>query len=550
MYFFEHLERFGSTPALIEAETGQAVSYVDLEERIQARCRQLPAERQLVFIEARNDIASITSYLACLRLGHVVYLLESAADEKSRALVALYEPNLVITGDDQIRVESRRQHALHPELRLLLSTSGSTGIPKFVKLSVTNIQSNAASIADYLHIGPDERAYAHLKPFYSYGISVINSHLVNGAALILSSRSITDAEFLKQVQSLHATSIAGVPYTFETLLHLNFDISQYPHLRTLTQAGGRLEPHLVSDYAQRCKSAGKHFIVMYGQTEAAPRISYLPEAFTEKYPNSIGIAIPGGTLSVVDENKHPIVENDKPGELTYRGPNVMMGYAHSAEQLASDETPECLYTGDIAYRNQDGLFHIVGRTSRFVKLFGLRINLDHVQSELKKEYPHVAVTGNDRFIGIALQKDGHVDPDSIKKGLAHKYHLPETCFELRTYRELPLLASGKYNFQRILADIESPQKQGWLSRIVKTVTDVLELNDKHWESIADIYKDILANPNVQHSDSFESLGADSLSYVALSIEMETALGKDLPANWRQMSVADLEELYLEKCNAA
>lgn len=548
--FCDQLDRFGDRPALIDTETGTCISYQDLENLIQQKCEQLTRIRQLVFIEATNSIPWLVTYLACLRQQYVVYLLETLEDDKTQALIDTYQPNLVITANQEIRVVNENPYDLHQDLLLLLSTSGSTGTPKFVKLSAKNIQSNAESIAEYLQLDSSERAYAHLKPFYSYGLSVIHSHLVVGAALILTSRSITEPEFLQQLKQYQASSFAGVPYTFETLLRLKFDIHEYPQLRYMTQAGGKLVSHLVVDYVKRCAAENKRFIVMYGQTEAAPRISYLPSEFAGKYPESMGKAIPGGELFLVDENKKPIVEIDKSGELAYRGPNVMMGYATSPEHLATDETPDCLYTGDIACRNADGLFYIVGRTSRFVKMFGLRINLDQIQSDVKLYYSNVAVTGNDQRILIVLSQEEATNSSGLIAQLARRYNLPEICFRLSVYAEIPLLPNGKYNYKKMLADMDMPQQVNWFARLTRKVSDLLELNDRQWLTISDLYRSLLSNQDITDEDSFDSLEADSLSYVTLAIEMEAALGDALPADWRSLPLSKLDALYLSRRVAA
>jgi acyl-coenzyme A synthetase/AMP-(fatty) acid ligase len=371
-----------------------------------------------------------------------------------------------------------------------------------------------------------------------------------GAALILTSRSITEPEFLQQLKQYQASSFAGVPYTFETLLRMKFDIHEYPQLRYMTQAGGKLVSHLVVDYAKRCAAENKRFIVMYGQTEAAPRISYLPAEFAMKYPESMGKAIPGGELFLVDENKKPIVEIDKSGELAYRGPNVMMGYATSPEQLATDETPDCLYTGDIACRNADGLFYIVGRTSRFVKMFGLRINLDQIQSDVKLYYSNVAVTGNDQRILIVLSQEEATNSSGLIAQLARRYNLPEICFRLSVYPEIPLLPNGKYNYKKMLADMDMPQQVNWFARLTRKVSDLLELNDRQWLTISDLYRTLLSNQDITDEDSFDSLEVDSLSYVALAIEMEAALVDALPADWRSLPLSKLDALYLSRRVAA
>lgn len=547
MTFFNDLSRFGANEALVDAESGVTLTYAELESRVQQRSIQLAAPKRLVFLEARNTIGSVVDYLACLRAGHVVYLLESVHDPKTRALIDTYRPHIIIHADEGDQRTHSDEVLFHRDLALLLSTSGSTGSPKFVKLSAKNIDSNANSIAKYLNIQPGDRAYAHLKPYYSYGLSVLNSHLAVGASLILTSRGVDEPEFLDQIRLYRATSFAGVPYTFEALRKHGFELKDFPWLRTMTQAGGRLEAHLVEDLARSCAEYGKSFFVMYGQTEAAPRISYLPPELAERFPNSIGLAIPGGTLFIVDENRQPISQADMAGELAYKGPNVMMGYASSLPELASDETPECLYTGDIAYRNDQGLFFIVGRTSRFVKIYGLRINLDQIQSSLKANYPDLIVAGDDQRIVVAYSGERNKDTDlRIRAYLVKQYHLPESIFVVLSYTSLPLLPNGKYDLKRVLADSYHPTPKSWLTRVASKIVEVLELNERSWGSISDMYADILGLQDLKSEDTFDSIGADSLSYVSLSIEMENAFKDKLPTNWRKLPLAELDALYLAR----
>lgn len=549
MHFYDRLDRFSENIALIDAETGVRVTYNELESLVRDRVRQLDGPRKLIFIEVKNDIHSLVIYLACLRSGHVVHLIESRNDPKTKPLIDIYKPNLIIGSDQAFHQNSLVSHDLHPDLCLLLSTSGSTGTPKFVKLSSKNVHSNAVSISEYLEIGETERAFSHLKSYYSYGLSVVNSHIASGAGLILTSRSITEPEFLDQLKRFEATSLAGVPYTFETLRRLNFDLSQFVRLRTLTQAGGKLEPHLVLDYAKRSKELGKRFVVMYGQTEAAPRMAYLPSQYLESNPESIGLAIPGGELYIVDANHQPVVEAGVQGELAYKGPNVMMGYALTGTDLGSDNTPTQLLTGDIAYKNIDGLFFIVGRSSRFVKIFGLRFNLDQIQSDLKSEFGELAVAGTDERIKIAVRQKTKAECLDFTRVVARKYNLPESCFAVTSYREIPVLSNGKYDYKAVLSGIDGVKATNWIYKIGAFVAEVLEINDKDWASISDVYKKILNLNEVELGASFDSLGADSLSYVCLAIELEEVLGASLPGEWRSMSIRSLEELYVQK-NAA
>lgn len=543
--FFDKLDKFAENIAVYDADADISVTYYELEKLVCARVAELGDKRKLVFIEAENSLQTVVDYLSCLRGLHVVYLSNGLEDRKTQSLIRLYKPNILIGKDGHIQNESGKILDLHEDLALLLSTSGSTGSPKFVKLSQKNIQSNAKSICEYLELTADDRALSHLKLHYSYGISILNSHLYAGASVILTSHTVIDDAFWTVLDQYKATSFAGVPYTFETLLHSHFSIEQHPSLRYITQAGGKLESGLVQKFAEKLSKKNVQFFVMYGQTEAAPRISYLPPDLVGKFPGSIGKAIPGGELFLIGEQGKRITEEDKAGELVYIGDNVMMGYATCAEELCSDETPEYLLTGDIACRTKFDLFYIVGRTSRFVKPFGIRVNLDEVQSHIKTMYVQSAVTGNDTKIIIALKKSEDCNSDEIVRGLAQKYSLPDNIFLVCFFDDIPLLPSGKYDYKAILGTPENGRvgKASLFRRALDKVVEILELDEQEWESILALYQTILASPKISISDCFNNLNVDSLSFVSLSIELENTLGADLPLDWMSQPIEDLDGLY-------
>lgn len=539
--FFNELHRFGENIALIDCDIGQSITYFELDQQSNDIAEALGFEKELVFIEAKNSIESVVTYLGALKANKIVYLLDKIKDPKVQSLIDLYQPNIVVSEEHGIE----RKHAFaeqhHEELALLLSTSGSTGTPKFVKLSQKNIQSNALSIAEYLQLTSADIAMSHLKLHYSYGISILHSHLVIGATTAFTSYGVLDGGFWENIDRFSATSFAGVPYTFEALAQKKFDFTPYQSLRYITQAGGKLEGALVELYASMMAKQGVDFYVMYGQTEAAPRISYLPPELASKYPTSIGRAIPGGTLTIIDEKGDEITEENIPGELAYQGDNVMMGYAESKADLSLDETPKTLLTGDIACKTTDGLFYIVGRTKRFVKLFGLRMNLDDVQSFVKTLYPQSAVTGDDHHIVIAVEANNNADENQLVTALSEKYGLPQDKFKMTVFDSLPLLTSGKYDYKSMMVD-QTP-KMGFVAGFIHKVSDILGLNYEEWASIHDLFSSVLQLKTVDETAFFNNLETDSLSFVQLSIELEHCLGDDLPTHWQDCTIMDLDSLY-------
>ncbi len=269
-------------------------------------------------------------------------------------LAAAWEADAIVgVDDDGLRIEHRPgvpSRQLHPDLALLLSTSGSTGAPKLVRLSHANLLSNARAIAGYLALTPADRGITSLPLHYCYGLSVLHSHLVAGAGVVMTSASVVDPCFAAAMGDGRVTNLAGVPHSFELLERAGPDVVHVPSLRFVTQAGGRMRAERVRAWAERCRQWDAAFFVMYGQTEATARMAYLPPALATEHPQAIGRAIPGGHLELRPVDGAPAGV----GELVYRGPNVMLGYATDQSELALGATVDELATGDMARYDADG----------------------------------------------------------------------------------------------------------------------------------------------------------------------------------------------------
>jgi acyl-CoA synthetase (AMP-forming)/AMP-acid ligase II len=315
--------------------------------------------------------------------------------------VQTYEPDVVIDGNGIHHLHRGGRHRLHDDLALLLSTSGSTGSPKLVRLSHTNLVSNAAAIADYLDIRETDRAATTLPMPYCYGLSVIHSHLLRGAGLVLTDHSVIDDEFWELFRRHRGTTFAGVPYTFELLERVGAGTLELPHLRYVTQAGGRMPPERVYRFAGLGRRLGWDLFVMYGATEATARMAYLPPQLASSHPAAIGGPIPGGAFTIEPRDAW---DDEDVGELVYRGPNVMMGYARRPADLALGKTVEALHTGDIARRGPDGLYEVIGRSSRFVKMYGLRIDLQRVEATLRDHGVTAYCTDVDDRLAVAAAR--------------------------------------------------------------------------------------------------------------------------------------------------
>ncbi|WP_230009339.1 AMP-binding protein, partial [Microbacterium sp. Bi128] len=446
------------------------------------------------------------------------------------SLVAAYDPDGVVQpGNGQLLLDERRtgtRHELHPDLALLLSTSGSTGSPKLVRLSHANLQSNAESISEYLNIGPDDRAATTLPMSYCYGLSVINSHLLRGAGLVLTDLSVVDPCFWDLFRGRGATSFAAVPYTFELLERVGFADMDLPGLRYVTQAGGRLGPDSVRNYAELGRSSGWEFFVMYGQTEATARMAYLPPELAAEVPGAVGVPVPGGSFRI---DPVPGLEH---GELVYSGANVMLGYAECPADLAAGRTVAELRTGDLARLHPAGVYEVVGRRSRFVKIVGLRVDLGQVERLLADLGVRAASAGTDD--GVVVAVEGDHDAHLLGKVLAQGMGLPRAALEVHAVDHLPRLATGKLDYRGVLA-LSGPKPGPAPAPAAETGAP----DNNAPDSVRKIFQDVLECADIADSDTFVSLGGDSLSYVAASVRLEQALGH-LPRDWHVTPVRDLE----------
>jgi len=337
-----------------------------------------------------------------------------------------------------------KEFPLHDDLALLLTTSGSTGSPKLVRQSYKNIKANTKSIVKYLELNETERAITTLPMSYTYGLSIINSHLYVGASVILTQKTLMEREFWQLFKDYKVTSFGGVPYTYEMLEKLRFLHMKLPLLKTMTQAGGKLSSQLHKKFAKYALENEKRFIVMYGQTEATARMAYLPhEKSLEKY-GSMGIAIPGGKFSLIDETGNEIIIPDVTGELVYEGDNVMLGYAECGTDLIkSNEKNGKLFTGDMAKRDADGYYYIVGRKKRFLKIYGNRVNLDETEQMIKSRFDNIdcACSGIDDIMYIFITDKDMID--DVHKFLSEKTGLHHLAFRIKYIASIPKNDSGK-----------------------------------------------------------------------------------------------------------
>ena len=451
-------------------ESGTILTYAGLKDLGEHIASSI-GTRCLVFSLCENSIGSVVGYTAFVNNSIVPVLLNSHLDQELLdELITKYMPSylwvpvsqkndfeqyqvtkvLEMYGYALLKTSFDVEYPLHEDLCLLLTTSGSTGSPKFVRQSYTNVLSNAGSIVEYLNLDETERPITTLPMNYTYGLSVINSHFLVGATLLLTDKGLMQKEFWNFFKEQEATSFGGVPYTYEMLERLRFFRMELPSLRYSTQAGGKLTPELHKKFAEYAQEKGAKFIVMYGQCEATARMGYLPAEKALEKCGSMGIAIPGGKFHLIGVNGQAVTEPHVTGELVYEGANVTLGYAECGEDLMKgDERGGILKTGDMAQFDEDGYYYIVGRKKRFLKIYGNRVNLDEIDRLIKAKFNNIdgASAGVDDHMYLYVTDEAIAE--AVKSFVVTKTGINSAAFKTVVVDEIPKNDAGKILYKEL-----------------------------------------------------------------------------------------------------
>lgn len=450
----------------IKDDSGFSLTYGDVRKTIEEFGR-LNLARCIIFCLCENCAGSLVGYLAFENNKQVPLLLSAKLDQDLLLnLETLYQPSYYWVPEwKENKVEGEKvfssygyvliktnylPYPLNENLSMLLTTSGSTGSPKLVRHKYGNLEANAENVAIAFSWRPDkEVGICDLPMNYTMGLNVINSHLIVGASVLMVKANLMDPDFWKFVRVNSGTSFCGVPFSYEIMRRIGFDKMDLPDLYTLAEGGGKLTDKMFKWVAAYAKDNGKRFCATFGTSETSARMAFLDPGFALDKIGSIGKAIPNGELFLLDE-----VANDDgsvTGELGYRGPNVTMGYANNKDDLLKeDEFCGEYHTGDIAKRDADGFYYIIGRKGRFLKLFGLRISLDETERILKTQFPNsdIVCTGNDKIMNIFVTDKGI--KESIIPYISKKTNLHNSAFKVFVIDKIPRNNYGKVVF----ADLE------------------------------------------------------------------------------------------------
>jgi acyl-CoA synthetase (AMP-forming)/AMP-acid ligase II len=333
---------------------------------------------------------------------------------------------------------------------VLMFTSGTTSGPKAVRVTHRNIQANTESIVLYLGLRRDDRMLVVLPFFYCYGASLMHTHLRVGGSLVLCSNFVFPELALDLIERERCTGLAGIPSSFQLLLRASsFSSRELPSLRLIQQAGGRLPPTVIEDLAAAKPNA--RLFVMYGQTEATARLSYLPPERVLGKLGSIGRGIPGVELRVVNDDGRPVAIGET-GEIIAYGDSVSPGYYNDPQESATKFRDGALWTGDLAVVDADGYIFIVDRRADFIKSWGHRVSSLEVEAaalRLKDLVLAAAIGVPDPEAGEAITLVATVRPgSSVDAGdvlATMRTQLPRHMAprSVHLVETMPLTASGK-----------------------------------------------------------------------------------------------------------
>ena len=445
---------------------GNSITYGEIAE-IARSVNNLDLTRGVALCMCKNTVGALVGYISLVEAGIVPIMISDKIDEiLLYNLMDIYKPQYICVDSKkrgtflgEIVFENRgfcllrtnnEVYAINEKLQLLMTTSGTTGSPKLVRYKIGNLESNAKNVAKAFGWTEKERPLCDLGMQYTMGLNVINTHLYVGATAILTTDNIISGEYWDTVKNEGVTNFTGVPFSYDILRRLHFFNMDLPDLTTLAEGGGKLTDKVFAQFAEYAKNSGKRFIATFGTTETSARMSMLsPELACEKI-GSIGRAIPEGELFLRDSDGRIIEETEAQGELGYKGPNVTMGYAVCKEDLRKDdEWNGVYYTGDLAKRDQDGCYYIVGRMSRFLKLLSYRVSLDECERIISSKYNiECACAGDDKCMDIYITNEELVN--DILDYISSVTGLYKNLFKIHVIEAIPRSETGKICYSRII----------------------------------------------------------------------------------------------------
>jgi acyl-CoA synthetase (AMP-forming)/AMP-acid ligase II len=465
------VRRLGENSHLIDAATAQTLSGRDIANLIVGFAAGFLSgglqARDRVLISCGLSPASTLAYLGAMYGGLVPVPVEDRALATSVESLSVKAHAKAVwiakgcrcdwarqTGVPQLQgdFDARPAHSLPPaaceedDLAALMPTSGSTGVPRLVVVSHGNLKANTEAIVRSQHLGTDERAMLIMPVSYCFGASIVHTHLYQGGGVVFDSRFMFPDKVLHAINTYGCTTFAGVPTVYNILLRRsNLRSIPLPGLRRFLQAGAALSPESVREMCEIVPTA--EFFVMYGQTEATARISYLPPDRLREKLGSAGLPLDNLVVRIVDDEGRELPKGQT-GEIQVRGPSVCSGYLDDREATERKFGNGWLKTGDFACRDDEGYLWIKGRTGEFIKMRGLRVSFAEVESKVAAipgvyECAATAVQHPEAGEALALFIVADNGVNGLVESVRHSLPPQWTCASVNVVAELPKTASGK-----------------------------------------------------------------------------------------------------------
>lgn len=467
-----HIEKFSSNVAFIDEQYNQ-IKYSEII-KLNKKIKNFIKKKSLIFIISENTVESLLGYSSLAMTDSLLVPISYDISYKNFELFRnSYQPHYLWCEENFLNkkfkkfffpilkykkyylynTKYKKNFIINDKLKLLLSTSGSLGEPKCVKLSFININYNTNSIDKYLKINQSDRTITNLPWNYSYGLSIVNTHLNKGASLVLTKKTLFDKKFWELYDKLKITNFNGVPFTFEILKKLKLKRIFNSKIRFITQAGGKINPLLSNEITELCKKNKIFFYSMYGQTEASPRMSYIEKTSRKTKTSCIGKSIYGGKFYLIDEKNKKIKKSNVSGELIYQGKNVFIGYCKNYKDLKKkDKKNNILKTGDLAFYDNNKNYYLTGRKSRFVKIFGVRISLETIEEKLKLNNIDCAAIVKEENLFIFIEKKNK--KNKMEKIISKILKIRTNDFCLEYVNNFPRSQSNKISY-KTLASIQT-----------------------------------------------------------------------------------------------
>ena len=462
---FHQIKKFTNNIAFIDNKKNKIKYYeiTELKKKLESHIKQ----KSLTMIISENTAGSLMGYSALSMLDVLLMpISDDISNERFEKLLSKYCPNflwckknfnkqitskffeILLEYQNYVLLRSKKEKKIriNSNLFILLSTSGSIGDPKCVKLSYQNVIKNSHSINKYLNLNFNDRTVTTMPWHYSYGMSIINTHIMNGASILVSDNSIVEKNFWDLLNEISITNFNGVPFTYEILKKIGINKLKKLNLKFITQAGGKMNSSLSDELTVICKINKIKFFVMYGQTEASPRMSFTDKTLKKTDSTCIGKPIHGGKFFLF-KNKKKINKINTIGELYFKGDNVFSGYSKNHKDLFDKKIySKLLNTGDLAKFDKNGNYYLVGRKSRFIKIYGIRIGLDSIEDNLLENGILSAVISKNEKLFIFIKKR---ISEKIKKKISEIIKIRFKDFNLIKINEFPMNENNKVSYSKL-----------------------------------------------------------------------------------------------------